>query len=205
MYYTIEEILISERKHIPPSFAESVRDADYSLGHNEYPTYALMTSFSINEKTYSGVVAITPITLLFCSSINHNMVRVSFPLSEGISIGSEKGFLRKQLPINCANTSVIVKAPASDIVRLRNALLEAIEKAPRQEKDIYLPHVFTQDATTYKKVQNLKNAHRNERRLTKAESANFGKCPNCNGTVLVAKNTHVYCLKCQHDFGPIQK
>lgn len=165
---TIEEYLIAHRKPVGLAIKESVTHADYSIDLGERVRYATPATFSVEGKDHSGVAVVTTHRLICCSSVRHNLVRVSMPFSQSIGIGEESGLLLKQIPISCDNISVSVKASSDSIKQMRNELLDAIEAAPNQ-KDLRLggATIFRQSAEDHRRIQKIKAAHAGERRTKK--------------------------------------
>lgn len=194
--YTTGDYFEACGKHIPSVYKDAVRETDYALAMGESVNFALLSSFTLDGKQYSGVVAVTTHRILCCSSVNHNTTFVTLPYSACVGIGNTKGIIFRNLTIVCNNISVEVKAAEIDIDLLRGNILTSIEASANQSPIVFVPSVRTISEEEYKRVQEIKNAHRGERRLTKAESQKYSPCPKCKGTIIVERNGHIYCYKC---------
>lgn len=194
--YTTEDYFEACGKPITSAYSEAVREADYALALGEQVNFALLSSFALDGRQYSGVVAVTTHRILCCSSVNHNTTFVTLPYSSCVGIGNTKGIIFRNLPIVCDNITVEVKAAGLDIDLLRGNILTSIEASANQNPIAFAPSVRTISAEANKKAQEIKDAHRGERRLTKAESQKYSPCPKCKGTIIVERNGQIYCSKC---------
>lgn len=204
---TAGEYLVAHGQQISSAMQESVIEADRLLDYGERISFALTASFAVEGKTYCGIVMVTTHNFYCCSSVSHNLITIRMPYTECIGIGNVKGLLTKKLPIHCETIAVEISSTSEKIAQLTDALLHAISAAPQ-----YSPLTFPggsgitrRSATQHKATEEIKKAHLGERRLSKAEAAAYGKCPECNGTILTEKAGRVFCFKCGHLFTPSQK
>lgn len=205
--FTAGEYLVAHGQQISFAIKESVIEADRLLDPGERVKFALVASFSIEGASHPGVVMVTTHNFYCCSSVRHNLISVHMPYTECITIGDAKGLFTKKLPIHCETVAVEVSSTPEKITQLTEALLHAISTAS-QRPPLTLPvssGIIHQSADQYKAVEKIKKAHVGERRLNKTESAAYGACPECKGTILVEKNGKIYCYKCQHNFGKSKK
>lgn len=193
------EYLVAHGQKVTLAIEESVIGADRVIEQGERTRFAMPGSFSLNGSAYAGVIVVTTHRFICCSSVGHNSVVVSMPFSQSVGIGNEAGLILKQIPISCDSVCVTVKASGESVKGLRDELLNAIEAAPNQKPiDFRGAAVHQQSAEPYRQVEKIKDAHRGERRLSKAEAAAYGPCPDCKGTVIVERDGKVCCLKCGH-------
>ena len=209
---TAGEYLVAHGQIILPMMEESLKESDYLLDSTERVKFALYASFSVEEKSQPGVIMVTTHNFFCCSSVGHNLISVQMPYTECIGIGDAKGLLTKKLPIHCGNVAVEVSSAPEKIGQLTEALLNAILAAPSQHPLAYPGNsgITRRSAEQYKSVEKIKKAHRNERRLSKAELAIYGECPSCGGDALIAKarklgGEHIFCSKCGADLGKAKK
>lgn len=198
--YTTGDYFETCGKHIPSVYKDAVRETDYALAMGESVNFALLSSFTLNGKPYSGVVAVTSHRILCCSSANRNTTFVTLPYSSCVGIGKTKGIISKNLPIVCDEISVEVKSTGLDIDLLRNTILSSIESSANQKPIGFEPSVRMISAEEHKRVQAIKNAHLGERRLSKAEAQKYIPCPKCKGSIIVERNGQIYCAKCGETF-----
>lgn len=199
------EYLVAHGQHISSAAKESVIEADRMIEVGERTVAAWQAAFSADTSFHAGIVAITTHRLLCCSCIANNLISVSLPFSEYIDIGNETGIIRKQLPIHCRNVTIVIRAPINLIAQIKASILKGIETAPIQEPILFEPAVFRQCATARRQIQKIKSTHKDERRLSKAETADYGKCPTCQGHVLIEKKRGVYCASCGYRFNNNKK
>jgi len=202
---TIEDVLNANGQPVGAISEESVREAEYSLGRNEQASYALISTFSFDGHSHAGVVVVTPLQVVFCSSISSMQTRIHFPFSCCIGIGDAKGFLLKEIPITCEGYVVRVKAAKENLDKLRTSIMDAIEAFSPRAASTDKPFIFHQDPIQAKEIAAIKSPHKGERRLSRTEVSAYGSCPDCNGKMLVEKGGYVLCARCQHQFGPLKK
>lgn len=209
---TASEYLVAHGQNISPMMVESLQETDLLLDRGERVKFALYASFAVEGKSHPGVIVVTTHNFLCCSSVGHNLVSVRMSYTECIGIGNPKGLLTKKLPIHCENVSVEVSSTSEKIGQLTAALLNAISEAPTQRPLTYPSGVgiTRRSADQHRAVEDIKKAHKNERRLSKAELSMYGECPNCGGNALIAKagklgGEHIICSKCGTDLGKAKK
>lgn len=209
---TAGEYLVAYGQIVSPMMEESLKESDYLLDSTERVTFALYASFSVEGKSQPGIIMVTTHNFFCCSSVGHNLVAVQMPYTECIGIGNAKGLLTKKLPIRCGNVAVEVSSTPEKINQLTHALLNAISAAPSQ-RPLASPDnskIIRRSDDQYRSIEKIKKAHRNERRLSKAELSIYGKCPSCGGNTLIAKarklgGEHIFCSKCGTDLGKAKK
>lgn len=209
--HTAGEYLVAHNQHISHANMESVKEADLLLEQGERVKFAFIASFVTEGKSYPGVVIVSSHNFYCCSSVLHNFVAVQMPYSACIGIGDIKGLLTKKLPIHCEDVAVEISGTSAELAQLTQALLDAISSAPQQNAATTPDHarIIHRSSQQYAKTESIKQAHRGERRLSKAEQAAYGKCPSCGGTMLCAKKNPggelVFCPKCGMNLGKLKK
>lgn len=203
--YVPSEYIVAHGGKISLAEEATAYSIDTQLELGERTKGAWQAAFAVDESFHPGIVAVTTHRLLCCSCVANNLIVASLPFSQCIGMGDESGRILKVLPVHCEDVHVKVKASGEHIAQIREAILRGIEERPLQTDIDINPYVIQQSSEERREVQKIKAAHKGERRLSKSESAAYGKCPSCKGTVLVEKKGAIYCLKCGHEFTPDKK
>lgn len=167
--WTAGEYLVAHGYTILPSLMDSVKEADQMLSDPERVKYAYQSSFIVDGVTYSGIIMVTTHSFCCCSCVKNNLIRVCMPFTHHVKIGDTTGFITKQIQIECEQISVTIRA-VGEHTTVKQAIQNSIENLPKQTPIKIDPHIFRQDAETFKRIKAIKDAHRSDQRTQANET-----------------------------------